>query len=69
MISAHEQHLHDIDQDVTEVHRRMTEVDRKAKRATTACRLDELERERENLLEMLAALTEEKRRVQQEPAA
>jgi hypothetical protein len=62
-------HLRDIDQDLVEVHRRMAEVDRKAKRATTACRFNELERERENLLDMLDALTEEKRRALQEPAA
>ena len=63
------EHLRDIDFDIAEVHRRLAEVDRKVRRATTACRFAELERDRETLFNMLEKLSEEKRRARHHPPA
>jgi len=69
MTDTHLLHLEDIECDVTEVRRRLAEVDRKLQRATTDTRIAELEREGNHLLDMLDDLDREKQAIQRPPAA
>ena len=69
MTDARLLHLQAIEQDVTEIRRRLAAVDRKLQWVTGPSRIAELEWEGAHLLDMLEALDREGQTVEWPPAA